>query len=51
MEKLWKSYGISFPGICTNPVKLSDVSLGICWGDNLVVEDDIMKPKKLNLMA
>ena len=20
MEKLWKSYGISFPGICTNPV-------------------------------
>ena len=19
MEKLWKSYGISFPGICTNP--------------------------------
>ena len=20
MEKLWKSYGISFLGICTNPV-------------------------------
>ena len=23
MEKLWKSYGISFLGICTNPVKLT----------------------------
>ena len=22
MEKLWKSYGISFPGICTNPEHL-----------------------------
>ena len=34
MEKLWKSYGISFPGICTilqiiNYLKLTVVDLGL----------------------
>ena len=28
MEKLWKSYGISFLGICTNPVEYYFLSSG-----------------------
>ena len=31
MEKLWKSYGISFPGICTNPVQLSMDGPNVNW--------------------